>query len=90
MGYRLRFDKYGDKSVQVHEFSVVDENVILGRNVKIEPFCIIESGVEIRDNVIVPPYSHIRVATVEEIKKKAEDVERERIKQIFSKRKRIK
>ena len=72
MGYRLRFDKYGDQSVQIHELSVVDPNVILGRNVKIEPFCIIEAGVEIQDNAVVPPYSHVRVATVEEIKKQSE------------------
>ena len=45
MGYRLRYDKYGDKSVQVHEFSVVDEKVIFGRNVKVEPFCIIGADV---------------------------------------------
>lgn len=73
MGYKLRFDKYGDQSVQVHEFSVVDKDAILGRNVIVEPFCIIEAGVEIADNIKVPPYRHIRMATEEETRKALEE-----------------
>lgn len=70
--YKPRYDKYGNQSVRVHEFSVVDENVIFGKNVIVEPFCLIGPGVEILDDAIVPAYSNIRIATTEEIKKREE------------------